>query len=103
MYGGWWRASIAGIMEEVTVLYGLWTPSDLTSGGRHLPQILTHRIYCLALAFVCVSLAHLFFERKSTKGLQAGDQLSGKGWTILITSVATAVAVITGLIINARR
>lgn len=85
------------------VLYGLWTPSDLTSGARRLPEILTHRIYCLALTVLCLSLAHLFFERKTTKELRRGRHLSGKGWTILITSIATAVAVITGLVLNARK
>ncbi|MFN7943770.1 MAG: ABC transporter permease subunit [Blastocatellia bacterium] len=83
------------------VLYGLWTSSDLTSGARHLPQILTHRIYCLGISVLCLSLAHLFFERKTTKELQRGRHLSGKGWTILVMSMATAVAVITGLMISA--
>ncbi len=86
------------------VLYGLWTPSDLMSGvARRLPQILTHRIYCLALAVVCLSLAHLFFERKSTGGSRAGASLRGKRCSILIMSAATAVAVITGLMISAAR
>jgi hypothetical protein len=85
------------------VLYGLWSPSDLTSGARRLPQILTHRIYGLALTVLCLSLAHLFFERKSTKELQRDRHVSGKLWTILILSVAIAVAVITGLVVNARR
>ena len=83
------------------VLYGLWTPSDLTSGASRLPQILTHRIYCLALTALCLSLAHLFFERKTTKELRGGRHLSGKGWAILIMSIATAAALITGLVINA--
>jgi ABC-type transport system involved in multi-copper enzyme maturation permease subunit len=85
------------------LLYGLWTPADLTNGAHRLPQILTHRVYCLALAALCLSLAHLFFARKSTQGLRAGVRLRGKGWTILVASVATAIAVITGLIINAGR
>lgn len=84
------------------LLYKLWTPSDLTGGARLLPQILIHRIYCLALTALCLSLAHLFFERKSTKGLLAGGQFRAKAWTILVTLVATALAVITGLMINAR-
>jgi hypothetical protein len=84
------------------VLYGLWTPSDLTSGGSRLAQILLHRVYSLALTVLCLSLAHLFFDRKSMKGLQEGGQLSGKGWTLSIMTVAIAVAVITGLMINAK-
>ncbi len=82
------------------VLYGLWTPYDLTSGSGRLTQILTHRIYCLALAVLCLSLTHLFFERKSTNELQEGRHLSGKGYAILTASVATAVAVTLGLLIN---
>ena len=43
------------------LLYRLWKYSDLTSG-----RILMYRLYCLALAAVCLVLAHIFFERKST-------------------------------------
>ncbi|MCA1633051.1 MAG: ABC transporter permease [Acidobacteria bacterium] len=85
------------------LLYSLWTPSDFTSGAGRLPQILTHRIYCLMLAALCLSLAHLFFERKATKGLPAGARLSGKGWTLLIATLATAAAIITALMINSGR
>jgi ABC-type transport system involved in multi-copper enzyme maturation permease subunit len=82
------------------VLYGLWTPYDLTSGSGRLTQILIHRIYCLALTVLCLSLTHLFFERKSTNELQEDRHLSGKGWAILTASVATTVAVTIGLLIN---
>ena len=47
------------------VLYGLWTYSDLA--GNNQSTILIHRIYCLAVAGACVSLAHLFFQRKSNR------------------------------------
>jgi ABC-2 type transport system permease protein len=43
------------------LLYRLWKYADLTSG-----TILTHRLYCLALATAFLALAHLLFERKST-------------------------------------
>lgn len=79
------------------VLYGLWTPSDLSGAGGKLPLILSHRIYWLALAVLLLSLAHLFFERKSTKGLQSKGRLSGKGWSILILFLSILIAVITGL------
>lgn len=59
------------------VLYGLWTPSDLTGAARNLAQIIAHRIYCLAIAILFLTLAHLFFERKSTTGLKAGNRSSG--------------------------
>jgi ABC-2 type transport system permease protein len=42
------------------LLYQLWKYHDLTSA-----RILSYRLYCLALAAVCLALAHLFFERKS--------------------------------------
>ena len=44
------------------VLYQLWTYSDLAGAGN---TFLIHRIYCLAVAAVCLALAHLFFQRKS--------------------------------------
>jgi ABC-type transport system involved in multi-copper enzyme maturation permease subunit len=43
-------------------LYQLWTYSDLI--GAETGRILTQRIYWLALACVCLVLAHLFFQRK---------------------------------------
>ena len=84
------------------VLYGLWTPSDLAGAGSNLTRILTHRIYCLAIAALFLSLAHLFFERKSTKGLQSNGRLSSAGWSILIISLSTVTAIITGLMIGAK-
>jgi ABC-type transport system involved in multi-copper enzyme maturation permease subunit len=42
------------------LLYQLWKYADLTSS-----KMLAYRLYCLALAGVCLALAHLFFERKS--------------------------------------
>lgn len=42
------------------LLYQLWSYHDLTSG-----RILAYRLYCLALAAICLALAHLFFQRKS--------------------------------------
>ena len=42
------------------LLYRLWTYPDLTSS-----QILTQRLYVLALAAAFLALAHLFFARKS--------------------------------------
>jgi ABC-2 type transport system permease protein len=42
------------------LLYQLWKYYDLTSG-----TMLVHRLYGLALAAACLTLAHLFFERKS--------------------------------------
>jgi ABC-type transport system involved in multi-copper enzyme maturation permease subunit len=82
------------------VLYGLWTPSDFTGAASNLERILIHRIYCLAIAILLLSLAHLFFERKSTGGLRSGRSLSGTGWSILIMFLSTAAAVVTGLMMG---
>ena len=43
------------------LLYQLWKFPDLTS-----TPILLFRLYCLAIAVVCLALAHLFFPRKAT-------------------------------------
>jgi ABC-2 type transport system permease protein len=48
------------------LLYGIWTPADVTGAGSKLSQIIIYRIYCLAIAIFFLSLAHLFFERRST-------------------------------------
>lgn len=42
------------------LLYQLWNYHDLTSG-----RIIGYRLYCLALAAMCLALAHIFFARKS--------------------------------------
>ncbi len=83
------------------VLYNLWTPSDVTGAASNLRQIVIHRIYCLAIAVIFLSLAHLFYERKSTQRLKAGGRLSSRVWSILLTVVSAAVAVFTGLMMSA--
>lgn len=82
------------------VLYRLWTPSDLVDGSSNLTRILLHRVYCFALSILLLALAHLFIERKSTKGLKAEKRLSGAGWAMLIAIVSVLIAVIAGLLIN---
>jgi len=46
------------------MLYQLWNYADLTGAGNKLGTILTHRLYCVAIASACLSIAHLFFQRK---------------------------------------
>lgn len=82
------------------VLYGLWTPSDLTGTAKNLARIITHRIYFLAIAALLLSLAHLFFARKSTKGLWSNGRLSGTAWSILTLLVSIVIGIITGLMVN---
>lgn len=78
------------------VLYQLWNYADLTGAGNKLGTILKHRLYCLAIASACLSLAHLFFQRKSTKRLRVDNRLTGSGWAILIALVSVAIAALTG-------
>jgi ABC-2 type transport system permease protein len=82
------------------LLYQLWNYADLTGAGNKLGTILTHRLYCLAIASACLSMAHLFFQRKSTKGFQVDVRLSSAGWSILITVFSVAIALVTGLTIS---
>ncbi|MGI9066792.1 MAG: ABC transporter permease [Pyrinomonadaceae bacterium] len=48
------------------VLYGLWKEVDFTTGSG-FSQLLSLRIYCLAITVVCLLVAHLCFERRSTR------------------------------------
>ncbi len=82
------------------LLYRLWKYIDLTSAGTTLQTILTHRLYCLAIAGTCISLAHLFFQRKSTKRLWVDKRLTGRGWAISVALVSVAIAAFTGLSIT---
>lgn len=79
------------------LLYRLWKYVDLTSAGGTLQTILTHRLYCLAIASTGLSLAHLLFQRKSIKRLWIGKRLTGRGWAISVALVSVAIAVFAGL------
>jgi ABC-type transport system involved in multi-copper enzyme maturation permease subunit len=83
------------------LLYGLWAPADLTGATGRLPQLLTHRLYCLALAALFLSLAHLFFGRASARGLRAGRRPSGRAWAALAALASAAAAVAAGLLVFA--
>jgi ABC-2 type transport system permease protein len=80
------------------VLYDLWTYSDLTGAG--LGRILIHRVYILALAGLLLAIAHLSFERKSTKGLWLNGRLASSGWALLLTAVSLGIAVAGGISIS---
>jgi ABC-type transport system involved in multi-copper enzyme maturation permease subunit len=51
--------------------YGLWKFSDLTQATA-LSVILWQRLYWLLLALACLSLAHVFYERKRGRRLHVG-------------------------------
>ena len=82
------------------VLYQLWTYPDLTGAGNNQTTILIHRIYCLGVASACLSLAHLLFRRKSTKGFWVEAQFTGKVWSILLALLSLTTALITGRVIS---
>jgi hypothetical protein len=82
------------------LLYQLWSYADLTGAGRNQATILLHRLYWLGISGACLSLAQLFFARKSTKGLRTGTRLTSSGWSILLLIVSISVALIAGLSIR---
>jgi ABC-2 type transport system permease protein len=84
------------------VLYNLWSASDVVGAGGSgaAKKMMTHRIYCLAISAVFLTLAHLFFGRKSTEGLTAWRRLNGNVWSFLIIIVSTLLAVVTGFMIG---
>ena len=47
------------------LLYQLWTYADLTNGRDNQTRILWYRIYWLAIASVCIVLAHVLYQRKT--------------------------------------
>ncbi len=47
------------------LLFRVWKCEDLL-GGNNLSQIAQHRMYVLIVALVCLGLAHLFYQRRST-------------------------------------
>jgi ABC-2 type transport system permease protein len=74
------------------LLYQLWTYADLTGGGNHQAHFLLHRIYWLALACFCLSLAHFCFRRKSTSGFRVDGKIGGALWSLLAAVVSAAAA-----------
>src|SRR5207253_8348344 len=81
------------------LLYQLWKYADVTGAGNNQARIFLQRLYCLGIASACLSLAHIFFQRKSTTGLITAGRLNGNGWPLLITIASVAIAVIAGSLI----
>jgi ABC-type transport system involved in multi-copper enzyme maturation permease subunit len=84
------------------MLYQLWGYPDLTGAGSNQSIILIHRVYCLAASVACLSLAHILFQRKSTRGVRMDGHLTDKGWSILLALVSLTTAIGTGWIISSR-
>ncbi|HEY0097865.1 MAG TPA: hypothetical protein VGB76_02825 [Pyrinomonadaceae bacterium] len=81
------------------VLYQLWTYADLTGAGSNGARILTHRIYFLAIACASLALAHLFHQRRATKGFRVNARLGSASWSILVAAVSVVVAVVAGFVL----
>ncbi|MDX6271322.1 MAG: type transport system permease protein [Acidobacteriota bacterium] len=81
------------------VLYQLWTYADLNGAGSNRALIVTHRIYWLAIAAACLSLALVCLRRKSTSGLRGDKRGSSWGWAALTLVVSIAIAVAAGYVI----
>lgn len=77
------------------MFYQLWSYADLTNAGGSLTRIISQRLYCLAIASMCLALAHLCFGRKSTKSWISSGRPSGRlwSWSIMIASLAVAVVI----------
>ena len=85
------------------LLHGLWTYTDLAGVGNNQATILIHRIYCLAVAGAFLSLAHLFFQRKSNKGIRVDGHFSSASWSVLLALVSLTTAIGTGWLISSLR
>ena len=79
-------------------LYRLWTHADLAGAGGW-SRLLPHRLYCLALAALCLSLAHLCYGRRSPKTYSAGGRLTGAVWPPLLTALSLAATVAAALLV----
>jgi ABC-2 type transport system permease protein len=82
------------------MLFQLWQNADLTSGGHRLTQILTQRVFWMAIAFIALSLAHLLCRRPSNRRLLARGRLTSSGWSIAVLLAFTTVAVVAGLLVG---
>src|SRR5437764_9771530 len=80
------------------LLYQLWKYADLTGRGNNQARIFMQRLYCLGIATACLSLAHIFFQRKSTTGLITAGRLNANGWSPLLTIASVADGVVAGAI-----
>ena len=85
------------------VLYQLWNYPDLTGNGNNQSIILIHRIYCLAASVAFLSLAHILFQRKSTRGVRMDGHLTDRGRSILLALVSLTTAIGMGWIISSRQ
>ena len=81
------------------LLYQLWNYQDLTTGGINHWLILIHRIYCISIAILSLSLVHLFFPRKSTRAASIIGHFRSSGWSLIGVIVSLAATIFTALTI----
>jgi hypothetical protein len=81
------------------LLYQLWSYHDLTTSGINHSLIFIHRIYCISIAILSLSLVHLFFPRKSTSAASIIGHLRSSGWSLIGVIVSLATTIIAALTI----
>ena len=80
------------------LLYGLWNYQDLTNRGTNHSLIFIHRIYCISIAILSLSLVHLLFPRKSTRAASIIGHFRSSGWSLIaaiVSLAATTIAAVT--------
>ncbi|HET6893135.1 MAG TPA: hypothetical protein VFH31_18670 [Pyrinomonadaceae bacterium] len=81
------------------LLYGLWSYVDLAGTSNNGATILLQRLYFLAIAVICLSLAHLLFQRKSATRLFVNRHPSDRGLSFLIALVSLTIAFVSAVMI----
>ena len=81
------------------LLYQLWNYQDLTTSGINHSLIFIHRIYCISIAILSLSLVHLFFPRKSTRAASIAGHFRSSEWSLIGAIVSLAATVIAALTI----
>jgi ABC-type transport system involved in multi-copper enzyme maturation permease subunit len=84
-------------------LYQLWNYADLagpSGSGNVSGRMLLQRIYCLALSGICLTVAHLGYQRKSPRGFMIDRRLGSRGWALLLLCVSGLIAIAAGLMVK---
>jgi ABC-2 type transport system permease protein len=79
------------------LLYQLWAYADLTGATGKQSLILIHRVYCLGILGLFLSLAIYFYPRRTAKGLIVDGRLNGTGWSLLIAFISVVITALAGL------
>ena len=82
------------------LLYNLWSYADLIEPGGRRNLLLLYRVYWFAGTIVCLSLALLFYRRKSTREMIQGRTVSERGTALLLLASFIALAILAALLIR---